>query len=188
MPSGRAVTAAKAAPPSSSATPRCTSSAKVPSLISNVVVGARDERPELPDRRPDARPSTSRHLCLHPEVLRLSVLPALVVLLLAGCSDELPTVDEANVAFCVSPDRMPSQTGRVDIEFRQDGDVVGSASAAVGTAVSVRVPTGRIDVYANGEYSGTADSPGPSAADDDGAPLGGVYLSGPGCPTQPPFG
>ena len=128
-------------------------------------------------------------MCLHPDVHRLlHVLPALAVLLVAGCSDEPATVDEQNVAVCLSPEGEVPPTGRMDVEFRQDGVVVATASTNVGSAVSARVPSGEIDVHVDGELHGTAVGTGPSAVDEDGAPVGGTYLSGPGCPETPPFG
>jgi hypothetical protein len=116
----------------------------------------------------------------------LLVLP-IAVLLAAGCSDEVLTVDEQNVAVCLPPEAGASPTGRMDVEFRQDGKVVGTASSDFGSAVGARVPTGDIDVFVNGELHGRASAAGPSPLDEDGKLRGGTYLSGPGCPEKPPF-
>jgi len=117
----------------------------------------------------------------------LHVLP-LAVLLAAGCSGEVRTVDEQNIAVCLSPEGEAPPTGRMDVEFRQDGEVVASGSTDVGGAVGARVPTGDIDVYVNGRLHGRAGATGPSPLDEDGRLQGGTYLSGAGCPEEPPFG
>ena len=116
------------------------------------------------------------------------LLPALAVVLVAGCSGEPKTVDEQNVAVCISPDADVPATGRMDVEFRQDGEVVATGSAPIGGAVGARVPTGEIDVYVNGELHGHAASYTPGTLDGEGQLQGSIYLSGPGCPQEPPIG
>jgi hypothetical protein len=128
-------------------------------------------------------------VCFYAGVHRsIYLLPtALAVLLVAGCSEDAETVPERNIAVCVSPEGEHSPSGRVAVEFRQDGEVVAAASAAVGMAVGARVPTGSIDVYVNGELFGSVVTPDPSTLDQDGQIQGVTYLSGPGCPAEPPL-
>ena len=132
--------------------------------------------------------TTSRPRCFDAVVNRsITVLLVLAVLLLAGCSDEPKTVDEQNVAVCVAPSEDLPATGRMDVEFRQDGEVVATGSTNVGGAVGARVPSGVIDVYVNGELYGQATSYGPSTLDEDGKLEGSTYLHGPGCPAEAPI-
>ncbi|WP_432507427.1 hypothetical protein [Kineococcus arenarius] len=118
----------------------------------------------------------------------VSVLPVLAVLLIAGCSDEPETVNEQNVAVCISPEGDLPATGRMDVEFRQDGKVLATGSANIGGAVGARVPNGEIDVYVNGELYGHAAGYTPGTLDEDGELQGVTYLSGPGCPEEAPIG
>ena len=118
----------------------------------------------------------------------IAVLPVLAVLLVAGCSDEPETVDEQNVAVCVAPsDELPA-TGRLDVEFRQDGKVVATGSTDVGGTIGAQVPIGEIDVYVDGELYGQATGYGPSTLDENGQIQGSTYLHGSGCPAESPIG
>jgi len=60
-------------------------------------------------------------------------------------------------------------------EFRLAGNTVGRAGAPVDGAVSAETPLGRIDVHADGQPLGFAESTGPSLADADGHPVGETY-------------
>jgi outer membrane biogenesis lipoprotein LolB len=115
-------------------------------------------------------------------------LPALAVLLLAGCSDEPKTVDAQNIGFCVAPSADFTASEHVEVEFRHDGKVVATTNTDVGSAIGVQVPTGEIDVYVDGKPYGQATNYGPSTLDEDGQLRGSIYISGPGCPTESPIG
>ena len=54
----------------------------------------------------------------------LHLLPALAMLVVTGCSDDPSTAAEQNIAVCVSPDGALPATGRLYLEFTQDGGVV----------------------------------------------------------------
>jgi hypothetical protein len=146
-------------------------------------------RPRWHGSNVSAAATASRPRCFDAVVTRsIFVLPVLAVLLLTACSDEPETVDEQNVAVCVAPSENLPATGRMDVEFRQDGKVVATGSTEVGGAIGARVPTGEIDVYVNGEPYGQATSYGPSTLDENGELQGSIYLSGPGCPAEAPVG
>ncbi|WP_337062751.1 hypothetical protein [Kineococcus sp. G2] len=114
-------------------------------------------------------------------------VPVVALLVVAGCSDDPEPVSRQDVAVCFSPEGEVPPNGRFDVEFRQDGEVVAEGSTTAGIALGVEVPAGEVDVYVNGEFHGQAYTAAP-AADDGEAPVGGVYLSAPGCPEEPPFG
>lgn len=106
------------------------------------------------------------------------LVPALVGLLaLTGCGSGGPeTVDAQLVAVCMGhPDDSAGQWSYV---FSRDGRTVAEGSAMPGTALTVEVPLGMIDVSGNGEPVGSLGSDLPSTVDADGHPQGLEYLSG----------
>jgi len=109
---------------------------------------------------------------------------------LAGCgSSEPETVAAQNVTACVASSASKPPGTQVEYEFRLAGRTVSRASAPVDGAVSAQTPLGRIDVYADGEPLGFAESTGPSLADADGHPVGEIYLrtaEAGGCPDEGP--
>ncbi|MBC7292225.1 MAG: hypothetical protein H5T83_12950 [Actinotalea sp.] len=117
----------------------------------------------------------------------ISVAASLAVLLVTGCSGGTGTPAEQDVAVCLSPEGELPSTGSVNVEFRQEGEVVATVSGPVGFALGARLPAGVVQVYVNGELHGTAGTDDPGAPGGDGGTVGSTYLSGPGCP-DPPLG
>jgi hypothetical protein len=98
---------------------------------------------------------------------------------LAACGQE-PEAPSQAVGYCPGTDPEHPDRTRVEIELRQHGEVVGTASVGVGAGAALRVPLGVVEVYADGEHVGTAGS------DDEPletpAPTDITYLtSGEGC-------
>jgi len=114
----------------------------------------------------------------------------LVCGVLAGCGASEPdTVAAQNVSACVASSASRPPGTPVEYEFRLAGKTVGRVGAPVDGAVSAQTPLGRIDVYADGEPLGFAESTGPSLADADGHPVGEIYLrtaGAGGCPDDGP--
>jgi hypothetical protein len=115
-------------------------------------------------------------------VRRRLLLPVLVLGLAACGGADQPRVQ--HVAFCPGT----STTGDpVQVEFRQGDEVVGAATLSTGTAVTVEVPVGVVDIYADGAQAGSVGLP-----DDADAPYASpgpadvTYLSRPGCPEAAP--
>ena len=113
---------------------------------------------------------------------------ALAVLLLclsalAGCgSAEEPHVQR--VAYCQGPSTDGTDDGFLDVEFRQGDTVVARGSVSAGTALTVEVPLGGIQIYVDGVYEGAVnegvDTDGPYHSPGPGEV---TYLSSPeGCP------
>jgi hypothetical protein len=101
---------------------------------------------------------------------------------LAGCgAPEEPRVQR--VAYCQGPTDAPDD-GFIDVEFRQGTTVVARGSVSAGTALTVEVPLGGIQIYADGIYQGAVNE----GVDTDGpyhspAPGEVTYLRSPeGCP------
>ncbi len=99
------------------------------------------------------------------------------LLALTGCGSGGPeTVDAQLVAVCMGhPD---DSTGQWRYVFSRDGRTVAEGSAMPGTALTVEVPLGMIDVNGNGEPVGSLGSDLPSTVDAAGHPQGLVHLSG----------
>lgn len=115
-----------------------------------------------------------------------AVLTLLVVLTGCGGAEEQGTT---GVAYCHPSVGGADPADRVEVVMRQGDEVVGEGTAQVGTALGFQVPLNRrTDVYVDGELRGSA---GEDHVDPDGGaevPGGWVYLSGEGCPAEPPGG
>ena len=115
--------------------------------------------------------------------LVLLCLPALT-----GCGSDENEPHVQRVAFCQGPSSDNADGDPVEIEFRQGSRVVARASGSVGTAFTVEVPLGAVQIYVDGVQKGLVDegvrtdasyhSPGP----DD-----GTYIADQGCPESAPL-
>ena len=117
-----------------------------------------------------------------------SVVLGLLVLL-TGCGAGSAPPATTGVAYCESVGDRTDGTSTVEVELRQGDEVVGEGTTQVGAAVGFQVPLGRrTDIYVDGQLRGSA---GETDDPDDGvepAPGGWVYISGDGCPQEPPGG
>jgi hypothetical protein len=94
--------------------------------------------------------------------------------LAAGCGAPDKADPQGKLAVCVGPTAGLKAGDRVEIEFRQRGVRVASASIQVGAAFEAPVPAGaETEAYADGRLVGSS-GPGDTA-----------YLRGEGCPKTP---
>ncbi len=115
--------------------------------------------------------------------LVLLCLPALT-----GCGSGENQPHLQRVAFCQGPSSDNADGDPVQIEFRQGSKVVARASGSVGTAFTVEVPQGAVQIYVNGVQKGSVDegvrtgasyhSPGPDDV---------TYIADQGCPESAPL-
>jgi hypothetical protein len=93
------------------------------------------------------------------------------------------------VAYCQGHSSDHPDDGFIDVEFRQGSTVVARGSVSTGMALSVEVPLGGTQIFADGVKVGAVDEgvatdgPAPSPASDV-----VTYLrSGEGCPDDAPL-
>lgn len=125
--------------------------------------------PVAPDLLPRSR-CTCSTLPVHRS---LFVVPAAGLLLVAGCSGEPAPAPQQAASVCFSPENDIPSTGSFFVEFTQDGKVVATGSVPPGMALSNLVPTGTIEVFANGEHYGEGFTATPDVPDEDPTPGGG---------------
>ena len=99
-----------------------------------------------------------------------------------------PSRTSQRVAFCQGPSSENADGDLVEIEFRQGSKVVARASGSVGTAFTVEVPPGAVQIYVDGVQKGSVDegvphgrpyhSPGPDDV---------TYIADQGCPESAPL-
>jgi len=110
-----------------------------------------------------------------------------VLVVVAGCSNEPgspPTATVQRFAVCVGPTEARPAGQQMALEFRQAGQLVATGSIPVGGTFMAQVPVGTdIDVYADGEWAGGGGAAPGALVEGD---RGYVYVSGPGCPSEPP--
>ena len=114
----------------------------------------------------------------------LLCLPAL-----AGCGsdDEGPRVQR--VAFCQGPSSDNPNGDPVEIEFRQGSTVVARAAGSVGTAFTVEVPVGAVQIFVNGVQKGSVNEGVPTDAPyHSPGPNDVTYIAtAEGCPDSAPL-
>ena len=103
-----------------------------------------------------------------------------------GCADDGPeTVDAYLLGACVRSSPDAGLGTPVQIEYRLDGEAVATGETEVGQVFVAEVPLGTVDACSDGDYLGSGETDRPSVTDEDGRPVGGVYLGGEGCPVSP---
>ena len=114
----------------------------------------------------------------------------LCALALTGCGSEEEERRFQRVAFCQGPSAGNPNGDPVQIEFRQGKKVVARATGSVGTAFTIEVPLGAVQIYADGVRMGVVnegvatDGPYHSPAPDEIS----YVATEEGCPATPPPG
>ena len=115
--------------------------------------------------------------------LVLLCLPALTA---CGSDEDEPHVQR--VAFCQGPSSDNPDGDPVEIEFREGSTVVARTTGSVGTAFTVEVPVGAVQIYVDGVQKGSVnegvptDAPYHSPGPDD-----VTYIADQGCPESAPL-
>jgi hypothetical protein len=114
-------------------------------------------------------------------------LALLCLPILAGCGSDEREPHVQRVAFCQGPSGDNPNGDPVEIEFRQGSTVVATATGSVGTAFTVEVPVGAVQIYVDGVQKGSVDEGVPTdAASRSPGPDDVTYISGEGCPDSAP--
>src|SRR4051794_26281122 len=107
---------------------------------------------------------------------------------LAGCGSDEDEPHMQRVAFCQGPSSDNPNGDPVEIEFRQGSAVVARATGSVGTAFTVEVPMGAVQIYVDGVQKGSVDEGVPTDAPyHSPGPHDVTYISSAGCPDSAPL-
>jgi hypothetical protein len=102
-------------------------------------------------------------------------------------SDDEEKAPFQRVAYCQAPSSDNPQGDPVEIEFRQDGEIVARAGGSPGTAVTVEVPLGHIEIWSNGAHVADVNEGVDPARYVEPGPKDVTYVasSAEGCPKPP---
>jgi hypothetical protein len=106
---------------------------------------------------------------------------------LAGCGSSEDEPRMQRVAFCQGPSSDNPNGDPVTIEFRQGSEVVARAMGDVGTAFTVKVPWGPVQIYVDGVRKGSVDDDVSADAYHSPGPKDVTYISSEGCPEDAPL-
>jgi hypothetical protein len=124
---------------------------------------------------------------------RAASRPVLAVLLLslpvlAGCGSSKEEPHMQRVAFCQGPSSDNPNGDPVNIEFRQGSTVVARATGSIGTAFTVKVPWGPVQIFVDGVQKGAVDEGVSADAYHSPGPEDVTYIgTAEGCPDDAPL-